>query len=335
MKKIFFLFAAMTALSFASCKKQEAIQPDVVVPVEKATISVNLTGLTAYATKTTTIDHESTPTNVQLFVFRNLSTDKTQNILDVKATNAGLSFDVTATSGDKVFYALVNSPALSVTTESDFLAHVSNLDENAVATSFVMIGTQTQAIASGANTVQINVDRICSRIKIDKITNSLSAPYSVLKIQDIYVSNVAGDVNLATALSPSTAYAVSQWYNAAAYSSKASVDGLLYDNTIASDLANSTSTTGTHYLYAYPNMQTGANVTRLVVTAKIDNDATVYYYPITLPEAVTPNKSFNISDIIITRPGSINPNQPVELGTCNVQITVNPWADVTLPNPTI
>lgn len=185
MKKIFFAFAAFAALSLASCNKQDAVTPDV-TPAQKATVSVNLTGVKSYVTKATTIDHESTPTDVQLFIFRNLGADKTKNVLDVKTTNVALSFDVTTTSGDKTFYALVNAPALAVTTEAEFLAHVSNLSENAVATSFEMVGVKAQTITGGPNTVAINVDRLCSRIKLDKITNSLTAPYSVLKIQNIY-----------------------------------------------------------------------------------------------------------------------------------------------------
>jgi uncharacterized protein YuzB (UPF0349 family) len=295
-------------------------------------------GVTSYVTKSTTIDHESTPTNIQLFIFRNSGTDKSKNVLDVKTTNTTLSFDVTTTTGPKSFYALVNAPVLAADTEAELLNHVSSLSENAVATSFEMIGKADFNVAETASqSVPIEVNRICARIKLEKITNSLSAPYSVLHIKNIYVSNAAGDVNLAAALEPATAYTVSKWYNVTDgfYASDAFVDGLLYDNAIATDLANTKASTGTHYLYTYPNKQNSMNVTRLVVAATIDSDAIVYYYPITLPEAVAPNKSFNVSNITITRPGTVTPNEPIVTEACTVNITVKPWGDVAVPDPTI
>jgi len=337
MNKSLFLFAAFATISMASCNEQYPAEP-AVIPAKNATIRVNLTGITSYVTKTTTIDHESTPTNIQLFIFRNSDEDKSKNVLDVKTNNTTLSFDVTTTTGPKSFYALINAPVLAADTEAEFLNHVSSLSENAVATSFEMIGKADFNVDETASQpFPIEVNKICARIKLEKITNSLSAPYSVLHIKNIYVSNAAGDVNLATALVPAAAYTVIKWYNAinGFYSSDAAVDGLLYDNSIATDLANTKSTTGTHYLYTYPNKQNGTDKTRLVVAATIDSDATVYYYPITLPEAVAPNESFNISNLTITRPGTVNPNEPIVTEACKVNIAVKPWGDVNVTDPTI
>jgi hypothetical protein len=62
-----------------------------------------------------------------------------------------------------------------------------------------------------------------------------------------------------------------------------------------------------------------------VVKATLGTD--VYYYPITLP-ALESNKSYEIEELILTRPGSDDPDKPVSIQECTFQINVLGWTTV-------
>ena len=97
-------------------------------------------------------------------------------------------------------------------------------------------------------------------------------------------------------------------------------------------------------MYAYPNPTQSDNLegstgmykgpeggpwsirpTRLVIEATLDGQ--LYYYPITLP-SLEYNKSYEISNLVITRPGSDDPDMPVVGFDVPFHITVNDWTQV-------
>ena len=140
----------------------------------------------------------------------------------------------------------------------------------------------------------------------------------------IFITNVAGDINFGETASPTV------WYNKMAYSSEQAA--FTYDAP-ASALANNASYSTAHSFYAYPNPTVddaeggswSARHTRLVIKVTLGTD--VYYYPITLP-ALEANKSYEIDELILTRPGSDNPDKPVSFQDCTFQVNVVGWTTV-------
>ena len=49
-----------------------------------------------------------------------------------------------------------------------------------------------------------------------------------------------------------------------------------------------------------------------------------YYYPIDLPQ-IAANHTYDVSEVIITRLGSTDPDKHVEVGTVSVTIKVKDW----------
>lgn len=98
-------------------------------------------------------------------------------------------------------------------------------------------------------------------------------------------------------------------------------------------------------LYAYPNptesrFENGIYIgdeagewsirpTRLVIETTLDG--TKYYYPITLP-ALESNKTYEIENLVITRPGSDDPDIPVVVYDVPFKISILGWEQVLLGN---
>ena len=93
-----------------------------------------------------------------------------------------------------------------------------------------------------------------------------------------------------------------------------------------------------HYLYCYSNETSDiASCTKLVLQADIDG--TTYYYPIPVNQEeygyVTGNGHHGIKrntvysmGISISRPGSTDPDTPIEPGTLDLSISVADWTEV-------
>ena len=84
-----------------------------------------------------------------------------------------------------------------------------------------------------------------------------------------------------------------------------------------------------HYFYCYPNPATAgkagsARCTRLVVEASINGK--LCYYPISISD-IKNNHTYNISELVITRIGSENPDTPVSYSQATFTVTVNSWEE--------
>jgi len=75
------------------------------------------------------------------------------------------------------------------------------------------------------------------------------------------------------------------------------------------------------YFYCYPNET--EKKTRLVIETLIDG--MVYYYPITLDKVEANNRYFY--DVVLTRLGSMSPDQPVEDVLTSFVIATTNWKD--------
>ena len=313
MKKSIFAFAAALA-ALVACNKNEAtpMQPqnqESLVPCE---LTVGICGAMTKAT-TATAGDEAKVNNLQVFVFRGDDLDAYASVDNAQ------ELTLSCTAGERVVYALVNAPDYStVPGKAALLAKVSELSANSLS-NFEMVGSKSVTLPQSEK-VSIDVNRIASRVVLKKITrNFTSEALQALnfKVDAIYLINVAGNTSYDLSADPA------KWYNVAEYQSVESVDELLYDK-VDEAVLNGKSHETVHSYYAYPNDAT-SKTTRLVIETTLGE--TKYYYPINLPEMAA-NKSYEIAEVVITRPGSDNPDEPVSFADATFSINVIDWTVV-------
>ena len=312
MKKSIFAFAA-AFVALVACNKNEATpmqpqnHPETPEPCE---LTVGICGAMTKATAVTA-ENEAMVNNLQVFVFRGDDLDAYATVDNAK------ELTLSCTAGEREIYALVNAPDYSaVPGKAALLAKVSELSANSL-TSFEMVGSKSVTLPQ-ASTVSIDVNRIASRVVLKKITrNFTSAALQSLDftVDAIYLINVAGNTSYDLTKAPAA------WYNVAKNNNE--LANLLYDAP-ASAVANGQSYIPVHTFYGYPN-DLSVNTTRLVIETTLGT--TKYYYPINLP-AMESNKSYEIEEVTITRPGSDNPNEPVSFADASFSINVIDWTVV-------
>ena len=311
MKKSIFAFAAALA-ALVACNKNEAtpMQPqnqESLVPCE---LTVGICGAMTKATGVTT-DNEAKVNKLQIFVFRGDDLDAYASVENAK------ELSLSCTAGEREVYALVNAPDYSsVPGKAALLAKVSELSANTL-TNFEMVGSKSVTLPQ-TGTVSIDVNRIASRVVLKKITrNFTSAALQALDftVDAIYLVNVAGNTSYDLTAAPST------WYNIA--ENKGELASLLADTPTA-PIAQGQAYDTDHTFYAYPN-DLAVNTTRIVIETTLGTSK--YYYPINLPEMAA-NKSYEIEEVVLTRPGSDNPDEPVSFADATFSINVIDWTVV-------
>lgn len=315
--KLLYAAAAFAVVCTVSCRKDIAVNDAI-----PATGNTELTvGISSSLTKSSTItDGDEVKVNtLQVFVFR-------EDALDAYASaENAIELTLSCTNGERTVYALVNAPDMSaISSKSALLASRSNLN-NYPDYGFEMIGSKDITLPQ-ASSVTIDVSRIVSRIVLKQVTRNFTSPALAdleFKIDEVYIINVAGDINYGLDGEPES------WHNAGQY------DGTLPD--ITYDDADAGIVNGDYWplnyrYYAYPNDNYDSTEedwcprrTRLVLKTTLGDQ--IYYYPITLPE-LEPNKSYEIENLTITRPGSDNPDIPVTFQDATFEINVLPWSVV-------
>lgn len=334
MKKTFLILATVTALATACSKETVSVIDN--DTNRKVSLIVDITG--SHKTKATGIAGDETDeekiSNFQVFVFNG-------NNLDgyAKATGS-TSLKISCTAGSREIYAVVNAyeDLSSIAKKSDLLKTISTLNNRKDC--FEMIGNSIEEINEDNQQVTVNVNRFAARVKVKKVTNALSSAAlqkQSFSIKSMHLINVAGDVNYGL----SDSYNVSKWYNMMCLESRNNLGTVSYDIPDAAVESGKSYTTA-HYFYAYPNSKEySSSITwsprATMLVLKVYIGGVLYDYPITLP-ALESNKSYEIDEIKITRPG--NPDDGIEGGTdemtpveghdCTFEIEVNPWAVVTV-----
>lgn len=310
MKTKTFICALLGIVSLASCNKtiSEVEYPEgelcSLVVNASSEISVKTTG-----SKETITANEKLIKTLQVFVFRGDFLDAYQ-----KATTSSVS--LTCTAGERRVYAVVNAPDLSsISSKSALEAYLVDLSAN-TASSLVMIGV-ANATLPGEETVNIAVNRMVARVVVNKISREFeSASLGALKfvVKGIYLSDVAGNGSISGAAAPS------KWYNTS--NKKDDCPALLSDKPNA-EIADKGAYSTTHYFYSMPNKV--AQKTKLVVEAQLGDKT--FYYPIELP-ALESNKSYEIANILVKRPGADTPDAPVTSDAITFSVSVNDWITV-------
>ena len=358
MKKHIHLLVAASALVVAglaaSCNKgDDAVREGapVVDPANQAILNVRVTGSVASTKAETTVSEqdEAKVNKIEVLVFND------NGGLDAYKSSDGTGLKVegvSSSTGSKIIVAVVNAPDGAGINEVQSLdelraKHSSFIDDNA-ADNFVMYGEETKTlVASATNDVTVTVNRLAARLRVDKITRAflstmpglVNLPASGFEITRVYLTNVAGDVNYGSSISPEAnttwvtdesplkatpAQGVAINKGALVYEAANSASGV-------NQLAQNGSYVNTHRLYAYPNAS-DEQITKLVVEVKIADH--YYTFPIAF-ENIKSNYSYEIRNITITRLGNpsngddtIDPNEPTDPIVAvdfDADIAVNPW----------
>ena len=310
MKTHFLVTAALAALALASCTREKA-------DIDGKPVEVNVTILGTAPTRATSVTYanESKVANLQVYVFNN------GKLEDYQDAGAAMTAQLTATSGERTVWALVNAPTLKdLSTESELKAKVSQLADNKT-DAFVMSGSTTQELKDGG-TVPVTVKRIVSRVSIKKISTDFQYALASesLTVDGIYLINVAGDNTYAADGTPGT------WVNQLKHQDT-NLDALLYDK-VSATVNNKTVYEKEHVFYPYPNptQEDSYDATwkprHTMLIVEVTFEGKKGYYPVVLP-ALERNKTYEIDEMVIRhRPGDV-PYKPLETGDATVQITVN------------
>lgn len=309
-------FACILLPAFYSCTEKPAGSTD-----DDCKVNVSIAVPLPAATKVTGTDGEDTVNSLQVFVFR------PDGVLEAYRNTAGNNAEVECTVGPKDIAAVVNAPEITgVRTKAELEGRISSLADSSPG-SFVMSGIVTCEISSASGTVEVSVSRLVARISIQKITNKMELEQyrgSEFRIKRVYLVNAAGDRKYFGGHSPSV------WYNSGHCEGQGELPELLNSGEIEAEVLYGTSYEQAHYLYCYPNpSETGAEsspelpgYTRLVVEIAIDGK--LYYYPVSV-ENVKSNFTYNISELVVTRLGSGDPDIPVSVHEASFSVEVAPW----------
>ena len=339
MKKTFLFMAAAVAMITACSKEADNASEN--GTIRKVNLVVDITG--NQETKATGIkgneEDEEKINSLQVFVFNGDIVDGYVNAVSTNTLTIG------CTAGPREIYALVNVPDLStITSKTQLLAKVSSLGNSE--TNFEMIGHQEEDIQDDNQKVTVRIDRFASRVKVKKITNALTSPalqVQTFTVKSVHITNVVGDIDYGM----SDSYAITKWYNKMCLESSNNL-GIITNDAMDNIIEAGESYSTAHCFYAYPNNANFSSSTTWSARAsmlvlKIQIGSTLYNYPIKLP-ALEANKSYEIEEIKITRPGNLDDGteggvdemEPVQGQDCQFEILVNPWTVVPVSdNPII
>ena len=364
MKRFFsFLLSASLLASLFSCQKSPVAETEDTTPPDGPTGVISVVIKTPAAeTKSATLSDNAIKT-VQLFVFTPDGKLETSKYLENYTSSTELK--ITAKTGDKMLYVVLNGKRLNFTKTSSFEnpqdTELNDLSEN-TKEKLIMVGKNQVKVepytsaGSSESKVTVNVKRLTSKIVLKKVTvdfKGTTLENGNFSIQDIYLVNVVGkapygvkDGGIPYTLAETSYFSnMANWYSKATYANTA--PEMTYDlnyNKICDNVNGGQVDIGLSYL-AYPNnstqVQNGTHdtditapvMTGLVLKAHIKSstfsDTAVdkdTYYTFDLPQ-LEPNKQYVITNITITMPGADNPGERVASGKITPTITVDPWAD--------
>ena len=290
----------------------------------------------AAATRVTgqSLDDESRVRNVQIFVFRS----DNGGILDASAaagfdqpldyssvSGSGPSLNLTCTTGEREIWAVVNGASDLVSSgavgsRDELLLQTSALSENS-SDGLFMIGSVEQTLAAGSSSVEIPVRRACASVILESVTNAMEAPAyrkpGSFRLKDVYLMNVPARIDYGQSTSPSSLGA-SDWYAKLGKEADPAKSALILDESAPHVLDYNNTYKTVHSFYAYPND----------CPPSVTYDC---YYPVTLYKedegtGLEGNRQYRVR-LTIKRPGSDNPNEPVEFDRLSGVIEVIDWED--------
>lgn len=330
MKKIAFLAAVAATVCTVACNKKMDTQinevPDPAQEVERYELKVGLRS-SLIQTKASENPNDDLVKSFQVLVFNGDMLDAFAYKEDPETLGPDYDLTLSCTAGEREVYAVVNAPSLaSVTSKTAFLATKSLRSQN-YSDKWQMIGHDTVTLPQ-TDEIIIDVHRIGAKVKLDRITRAFTVSGLAdltFKVDAIYISNAAGDINFGETEVPSF------WINKQGVVDSGNPLYAMF-GTGQKIIANNAYETFNQGFILYPNGADDSTATtwsprhtRVVVKATVGTQ--VCYYPITLP-VIESNKMYIISNLTVTRMGSSDPDQPVSIQDCTFDINIEDWTTV-------
>ena len=327
-----------------ACHKEpvgQVIPEDDSIPVEFRLSTPNTTRMTGV-----TDSNEATVDRWALFVFSpdgRLIGQPTVVESGEGTSAAEKSVVKTLSTGQYRIYAICNYPTSGddVFDPSDIT--LSNLSDKTSAlvsnkrNGLVMSGNLSMTLtANGGGTKHISVSRLAAKAEVTKVTVNMTEDRwkeETFVLKRMYLTNICtvSQYYSTQLFANDWVWARNMWYNTMGYHTSGSgyfsgskavtepsaeMDSLTGDYSINAVISsNGGSYETAHTFYFYPNpvtaeqdnpSDTWGNKHRTRMVLECSLDGTTYYYAISLPPS-TRNNSYIASDVLITRPGSTDP----------------------------
>lgn len=336
------LLATVAAVCTASGCDQEA--PEIQNTKGRLALTVITDAVQTKVTDAQT-DKDQALHSLDIFIF-NDNNDSRKGKLDAHfsippedATNNPVH--LTVTQGSKIIYVIANATQLNdtdhkiswtgVTDLTAFLAKTVLLTQEEMGNYF-MWGTDSSTVpGSGTGTATINLSRLISRVKLNSLqTDFTGTAYEGTELKEIraFLVNVTGSRTLTGGV-PATPVVLNHGGCVSA-----DLAAMRIPDALAEELGSQpagTPMSASRYFFAYANPleqeSEGNSFTRLVIEAKFAADDPAVYYPINIP-GLEPNATYSYS-VTIKRPGTLTPDEPIQYGSIDVTLTVNPWTEKT------
>lgn len=284
-----------------------------------AILSISAGGPPATRSGASAIDCDSV-SDLTVFVFRSDGTLENNG----RSSGNSLSLALSRENGKRL-YLIANGPdGIETCTDEAQLTALCTLLSDQQSGAFTMAWTQTLDVAGDAS-LDVEIPRIAAQVRLERITNRSLLP---LKLHAAYLTNVP--VAQAPLFTPGD-YTPSTWANCLSHSDSA-YDGWLFDDLGGTVLAPGESLEGVHLFYSLPNPlgtdrfggPWSPRLTRLVIEAEMEGVR--YYYPFTFDNLLA-NHRYTLVNLNITRPGSNDPDVPVDPRDVTLRVDLLGWRE--------
>lgn len=330
--------AALVALA-VSCGKEDV--PGGGVPEEeRLTVEFSLADMDEAATRvqgsSSLSSNEQRVNRWAVYVFNGSGAYVTHGVQS-SVSNNQTSIRRTLGVGTYTVCAVVNYPTswtpsanLSL---SSLKAVTSPLADNS-ATSLVMFGQEDNvSITSTSTGKSIRVYRLVARLGVERVTVRMQSAFYAAQpflLKGIYVTNVMSETTYGTDAdaSANTYGNRNMWYNTMGWMTSGSRTNPACPQAVVGDrglgtngngvsIAQNGSYSTAHYFYVCPNTYSGADThaatwsrrrTRIVIEGTVGG--VTYYWQVNV-QPQQRNNSYVLSEAVITRPGSTDPEQEV------------------------
>lgn len=337
------LLCASSFLFFSSsCKQQLTAEQDLSERPQVATVTFSFASDQTKLTTVTDQSEDNTIKSLDIFAFKMVDGQSQQEykLESYKHYSSSELTDInalpfTTTTGKKRFCVIANAHELlfkGITTFSEFCDLTATLSKEELQ-NFTMYGQKDKDVAV-IDAITISLERFLAKVEVKSIkTKFTGGPYEDMKLSGckLYLLNAHGAKLIHNGAEPLSPVVLNEGQYKAEDVATTVQTGLIYDE-ISSEIGETGYTTP-HYLYAYSNeTEDISNCTKLLLEATLDG--VKYYYPILINQTdygftsgvrgISRNKMYSYS-IVISRPGSLEPNEPLVPGSLTVSLDVLPW----------
>ena len=351
----FALFIVIFATLFIfSCTKERNHETNNEITESLLTLNITAGNEDSKKTKATGSSHgvqsdDNYVETLEIFVFRNDGGVDNGQLDAYKkfSSNDGLTnLQIKTTTGSRIIYAVANSHRDNwngITTLERFKSEMSSITLENVK-KFTMAGSSTSVLHT-TSSITFSISRLVSRIKVDGIKTAFAGtPYSGMTLSGVkvYLTNVIAAKSFAENSDMDVPPILNYKKSILSDSQSCAMPGMIFES-IAGEIGDA-GFTQPLYFYAYENLIASetpvSRYTRIVIEALLNGKT--YYYPISINregfgyvsenghKGVKRNTAYQLKATIF-RPGSTDPDKPLEPGTLSATLGIEDYRDQSNP----